>query len=68
MARLRATPYYADTVNHATNDNTEKIRAKTEIIDTRIERNEKLRRRREQYCARRDRETIEEGESRLEVR
>ena len=58
----------AGTINHATNNKTAKI---TDTIylacDTVMEREERLRRR-EQYHARRNRETAEERESRLEAR
>ena len=58
----------AGTVNHVTNNETAKI---TDNIymphDTVMEREERLRRR-EQYRARRNRETAEERESRLEAR
>ena len=61
------TPYMADTVNHATNNEIAKI---TDTIylacDTVMEKDERLRR--GQYCARRNRETAEERESRLEAR
>ena len=57
----------AGTVNHATNNETAKI---TDTIylarDTVMEREERLRRK--QYRAKRNRETAEERESRLEAR
>ena len=57
----------AGTVNHATNNETAKI---TDTIylacDTVMKREQRLRR--EQYRARRNRETAEERESRLEAR
>ena len=59
MDKITVTPYMAGTVNHATNNETAKI---TDTIylapDTVMEREESLRR--EQYCARRNRETAEE--------
>ena len=57
----------AGTVNHATNNEMAKI---TDTIylahDTVMEREKRLKR--EQYCTRRNRETAEERESRLEAR
>ena len=56
------------TVNHATNNEMAKITDTTYLAcDTAMEREERLRRR-EQYRARRNRETTEERESRLEAR
>ena len=67
MAKITVTPYMAGTVNHATKNETVKI---TDTIylahDTVMEREERLRR--EQYCARWNRETTEERQSRLEAR
>ena len=66
-AKVTVTPYMAGMVNHATNDETAKV---TDTIylehDTVMEREERLRR--EQYCARRNRETAEETELRLEAK
>ena len=67
MAKITVTPYMAGTVNHATNNETAKI---TDTIylehDTVMKREERLRR--EQYRARRNRETAEERELRLEAK
>ena len=68
MAKITVTPYMAGTVNHAMNNEMAKITDTVYLAcDTVIEREERLRRR-EQYRARRNRETAEERESRLEAR
>ena len=69
MAKIIVTPYMAGTVNHATDNETAKITDSVYLAcGTVMEREERLRRRREQCRVRRNRETAEERESRLEAR
>ena len=70
MASITVTPYLAGTVNHATNNEMAKITDSVYLArGTVMEREEKMRRRRRaQYCARKNRETADERESKLEAR
>ena len=68
MANITVTPYMAGMVNHVMNNETAKIPNSIYFAcDTLMEIEERLRRR-EQYHARRNRETAKERESRLEAR
>ena len=63
------TPYMVGMVNHAMNNETVKITDSVYLVcGTVMEREDRLRRRREQYHARINRKTAEERELRLEAR
>ena len=68
MANITITPYMAGMVNHAMNNETTKIPNSTYFARDTLMEIEKRLRRREQYCARRNRETTKERASRLEAR